>query len=119
MGTPGALGTRYSYNLPVLVAPASLIKGWSYSPIRLWPFALPVCALRGTSGGATMTAPGGTGTPCKRTFHPCARRTGIYHGVGAPTGSPLGAPAFALSRSYLSVSGDIGAGKPPRPNPMG
>ena len=40
MSTPGALGTRYSYNPPVLVAPASLIKGRSSSPIRLWPFAL-------------------------------------------------------------------------------
>jgi hypothetical protein len=37
-------------------------------------------ASRGTSGGSTMTTPGGAGTAWTS---PRARRTGFYHGVGA------------------------------------
>src|SRR5215218_2369546 len=51
-------------------------------------------ALRGTSGGATMTTLGGAGTsPMHKRSFLRARRIGFYHGVGAPTGPPLGAPA--------------------------
>src|SRR5829696_9449084 len=30
---------------------------------------------------------------------PCARYTGFYHGVGAPTGPPLGAPILRIAPS--------------------
>ena len=42
--------------------------------------------LRGTVGSATMSIPGAAGTS-PRNYHPsqCARRTGFYRGVGAPT----------------------------------
>ena len=59
-------------------------------------FALPGCALREISGGATMTIPGGAGTPYVTVSkRPRARRTGFYHGVGAST-TPLcyGAPTL-------------------------
>jgi hypothetical protein len=49
-------------------------------------FTFPDCALRGTSGGATMTTPGGTRTPRKACQQsPRARLTGFSHRVGAPT----------------------------------
>jgi hypothetical protein len=52
-------------------------------------FAFPDCALRGASGGETMTTPGGAGTLCMRTDNYLrARHIGFYHGVGAPTSSP-------------------------------
>src|SRR5215213_4999194 len=50
------------------------------------PFPLPLDALRGTSGGATMTTPGGAGTTLWTAFLnlPRARPTGFHHRVGAP-----------------------------------
>jgi hypothetical protein len=45
----------------------------------------PLQALRGTSGGATMTIPGGAGTyPMRKRSFLRARRTGFYHRVGVP-----------------------------------
>ena len=53
-------------------------------------------ALRGGSSGASMTIPGGVGTHAmsRSANRPRARRTGSYHGVGAPTRLPLGAPTL-------------------------
>jgi hypothetical protein len=51
-------------------------------------------ALRGTSGGASMTIPGGAGTPRKAHLQlPRARRIGFSHRVGAPTSGPSLCPA--------------------------
>src|SRR5918995_4499736 len=45
----------------------------------------PPSALRGTSGGATMTTPGGAGTTTRCSYDFLrARRTGFYHRVGVP-----------------------------------
>jgi hypothetical protein len=64
---------------------------------RILPFARPALsdleALRGTSGGATMTTPGGAGTLRSMSQLPRARRTGFFHRVGAPTTPPWRAPA--------------------------
>jgi len=51
-------------------------------------------ALRGTSGGASMTTPGGAGTTLPR-----ARHTGFSHGVGAPAVSSLWAPALLFAEN--------------------
>src|SRR5215218_2242805 len=50
------------------------------------PFPLPLDALRGTSGGATMTTPGGARTTLWTAFLKLtrARPTGFHHRVGAP-----------------------------------
>src|SRR5215208_6632544 len=49
-------------------------------------FALLLEALRRIAGGATMTTPGGTRTPCQSVpATPRARRTGFYHRVAALT----------------------------------
>src|SRR5215208_4627532 len=43
-------------------------------------------ALRWVVGGATMTTPGGTRTPCQSVLATSrARRTGFYHGSELPT----------------------------------
>src|SRR5215210_361006 len=53
-------------------------------------------ALRGTSGGASMTTPGGAGTPLR------ARRTGFYHRVGAPTTPRAGFRPFVANRNICN-----------------
>jgi hypothetical protein len=58
-------------------------------------FALPVCALRVASGGATMTIPGGAGTyPMRKRSFLRARRTGFYQGSEL---SRYGAPALRFA----------------------
>jgi hypothetical protein len=53
-----------------------------------------LCALHGTSGGATMITPGGAGTPrTELCNYPRARRIGFYHG---PELSVYLTPAFIL-----------------------
>jgi hypothetical protein len=68
-------------------------------------------ALRGTSGGETMTTPGGAGTTlwtaCLKLTR--ARPTGFYHGVGAPwlqgSGPSLCPTPKPQGVSYVQVSG--------------
>ena len=76
----------------VLGAPASII-GSELPRARLRPFALPCCALRGTSGGATMTIPGGTGTPQTTKLQ-------LFHVLGAPA-SLIGSELPWLTSSGL------------------
>src|SRR5215213_6195380 len=66
------------------------------------PFPLPLDALRGTSGGATMTTPGGARTTLWTAFLKLtrARPTGFYHGVGALT--LLEPRPFVLPRSHVA-----------------
>src|SRR5215207_3301760 len=57
-------------------------------------------ALRWVVGGANMTTPGGAGTTTRCSYDFLrARRTGFHHGVGAPTGPPLGAPILRIAPS--------------------
>ena len=60
-----------------------------------WPSLCALEALRGTSGGETMTTAGGAGTP-QKALCDCsrARRTGFYRGVGALW---LGAPTLSFA----------------------
>jgi hypothetical protein len=61
------------------------------------PCTLASLALRWVVGSETMTTPGGTGTPWTASQQSLrARRTGFYHGVGAP--SRQGSGPFALPR---------------------
>src|SRR5829696_3554990 len=65
-------------------------------------------ALHGTSGGATMTIPGGTRTTlwtARVQFPTRARPTGFYHGVGAPTGPLYG--ALALRSAHPDAAGVV------------
>jgi hypothetical protein len=72
--------TRTSSLLAALLSPITAGAALRFAP----------SALRGTSGGARMTIPGGAITS------PRARRTGFYHGVGAP--NRQGSGPFAPSR---------------------
>src|SRR5215218_11279975 len=59
-------------------------------------------ALRWVVGGESMTTPGGTRTPCQSVpATPRARRTGFYHGVGAPTAPPLRSSGPSLCPSPM------------------
>ena len=92
---------------------AMLLAALFYLPWLLnAAFALRLPALHGTSGGANMTTAGGAGTSTRHSNLLRARRTGIYHGVGAPTGPPLGAPTlrYALPRYLSAIPTCCGAG---------
>jgi hypothetical protein len=73
-------------------------------------------ALRGTSGGATMTTPGEAGTPTRHSNLLRARPTGFYHGVGVycPTWlRPLALPTpISHAATKTTRVGDILQGVP-------
>ena len=70
------------YGAPALYCPW---PRFSDSPLGA-AFTLPRCALRGSSGGATMTTLGAASTPLpKHCNYLRARRTGFYQRVGAST----------------------------------
>jgi hypothetical protein len=79
----------------LLGAPAFILSlaALFWNPSLAQPSLCAPSALRGTSGGETMTTPGGAGTLCKPTDNFLrARRIGFYHGVGAPTSGPSSYP---------------------------
>jgi hypothetical protein len=79
----------------MLVLLAALYWGTGSSSTNA-AFTLRPSALRGTSDGASMTTPGGAGTPPKHCNLLRVRRTGFSHRVGASTSQ---ATALALPRS--------------------
>ena len=98
------MGRAHSDEIPlenifsVLGAPASIMRSELAGLLGSGPSLCALEALRGTSGGETMTIPGGAGTLCKRTDNFLrARRIGFYHGVGASTEPPLGAPTLRFA----------------------
>ena len=92
---PGLSGApAFIYNAP----PGRAVFSPSYSAR---PSLCAPSALRGTSGGATMTTPGGTRMTLCTTlvqFPTRARLTGCYHGVGAPQIPSVVLLLFALPR---------------------
>jgi hypothetical protein len=98
----------------MLVLLAALYWGTGSSSTNA-AFTLRPSALRGTSDGASMTTPGGAGTPPKHCNLLRARRAGFHHRVGAccPTWLRL----FALLRSYAAgcflCTGQCGVHKKP------
>jgi hypothetical protein len=77
------------YRAPASIMPLSALCGWT--PPLPRPLLCALEALRGISGGATMTTPGGADT--RYVTHACdilrARLTGFYHGSEFPQSTCL------------------------------
>jgi hypothetical protein len=100
----------------LLGAPAFILSlaALFWNPSLARPSLCAPSALRGTSGGETMTTPGGAGTLCKPTDNFLrARRIGFYHGVGAPTSGPSICPSPMLQGQPAPTFVDNG-GRHPR-----
>src|SRR5215216_940638 len=94
----------------LLGAPAFILHCWPRcSPLPTSTTRPSLCAssaLRRSVCGATMTTPGEAGTTLRHACQrlPRARRIGLYHGVGAPTGPPLGASTLRFALVSCSTS---------------
>jgi hypothetical protein len=95
LGAPASLiGSELSvYLAPAFLMPLAALCG----PLPVAAFTFPDCALRGTSGGASMTTPVWRAHPMSRADkRPRARRTGFHHRVGVSC--PTWLRPFALPR---------------------